>query len=276
MKWLTALCVALSVSACGGGSSSSSSQPGPSLPPQRSIPLMYGYFGECDGCTAKVAEHVNVVAAMGWNCSAWPAGVVTRLKEAQGVGITQAIVSTETCCGLIPQASCVQTLFDGLRATGTLGMVKIFYPVDEPDVKGMNDAQVSGVVDTVRQLARSYPELSGLRYGVVYGPGGATPGISAFNLVGRDNYGTGPSYNGLSLRGDQQRILLPGGADPWEEDPQPFVSAAEQDAQIALIWVFTNLNLYDGVHRGVLDNGMYLPYCKAGLQALGKQGVCNG
>lgn len=197
------------------------------------------------------------------------------MNEAAANGLTEALVSTEVCCGISPQPACITTMFNGLRAAGTLSMVKILYPVDEPETKGMSDAQVSGVVDTFRQLAAGYPELSGVRLGVVYGPSGPTPGLGSYDLVGRDNYGHGPDLS-IPLSTGQFRIILPGGADPWREDPASFVQAILDNAEIALLWVFTDLDRYDGVHWGVLNNGMFLPYCKAGLQVTGKQGVCNG
>ncbi len=104
---------------------------------------------------------------------------------------------------------------------------------------------------------------------VIYGAGGGNPmnnlpGISTFDWCGVDNYGAdifnNGNYNTLlaQMRPEQKTIYVPGGGNPWREDPMPWYTRALQDQRCAMIMPFIWLDV-EG-RQGIRSNGMAPQY----------------
>ena len=132
--------------------------------------------------------------------------------------------------------------------------VWMVYPKDEPDVAGCSGATMAQVYQGAKAV---FPNA---RIGVIYGPNGATPGIDQVTDAGRDNYGHGPQS--LNLRSDQHLMIVAGGADPYREDAQQYVSYAEAHADVSVVWAFLYVDYAGG--KGIGTNGTLPAYRSAG------------
>ncbi len=270
------LALALLLSGCGGGSGSTSAPAAPSTPPAQRHDLLYGYFGTAAGQIAATAAYVNLLHAVDWGD--WDteredikARIIAQMQEGRARGLTQVILSTGFLTFdaryryLGPAAL---TAFKAqLDALDLSRMVVALYPIDEPDVHGISDATMQQAVNDTRA---AWPAV---KIAVVYGMHG-TPGISAYDWIGHDDYGAGAGVlNELpQIRADQQWIIVPGGADPWKQDPSPFADFANGQRQVALIWAFiwTDFTDPDGhPQAGINRNGMAPAYAGLGAQIKG-------
>jgi hypothetical protein len=187
-----------------------------------------------------------------------PVGEAMRAKAS---GIAHTVLAVCWRCG----ADNLRYVFDGMRAAGVLDRVVALYPEDEPDLR-MSEPEVIAMATLVRGVAAEYPELARVQLWVIYANSGHTPGISQFDAVGRDNYGAGPQQLGSA---NQRLILVPGGASPWQESPDAYLSAANDPRVIAIIpflWKYPQ----SGQSQGIRDNGMAPAYRAAGKQATGR------
>ena len=269
---LVAIAVALALSGC-GGSGGGSGPPSPPAPPVvRTAPLQFGYYGSAD--TARVASSVTCVHLPDWGDWTTAAGkesmkaqIIAQLQACKAAGL-KAIVSTgfltftRTPYRYIGTADLVafNKQLDGL---GLSTIVIALYPLDEPDVLGISDAVMTQCFNETRA---AWP---GPAIAVVYGTHG-TPGIAAADWVGHDSYREGPQFP--ALRAGQHAIVLPGGADPYRQDPTPFVAFANTHAEVALVWAFLYID-YTGVNgepeKGIANNGMLAQYTAAGTAIKG-------
>lgn len=133
--------------------------------------------------------------------------------------------------------------------------VFMLYVYDEPDVHGCSGA-------TMAQAMLAIKNIWPVRLGVIYGPNGATPGIDQATDIGRDDYGRDPQI--VSIRADQHLMLICGGADPYREQAQPCVDAAERNPQVSVVFGFLFVDYAGG--KGISDNGMLPVYKSAGCQ----------
>lgn len=246
--------VVLLVAACGGGSSS-----GGAPAPQRTD-LLFGYFGDCDTCVAETRGHTNLQSVVGWGNDGW------RMHAIEAVAAGQKILLA-VCWRCGPDN--LRWQFGVMSADGTLSSVVALYPQDEPDVAGLTADQVGALCALVRAVASEYPELAGVALAAVYG-NVDTAGIEQFDWIGRDNYGTGPI---VPIRQPGQRVILvPGGADPWREDPTAFIETANRTPAVVLVLPFLWRDPDHG--RGIATNGMASTYCAAGVRVTGKVTPC--
>jgi hypothetical protein len=245
--------VVLLVAACGGGSSEAA------VAPDRTD-LLYGYFGDCDTCVAETRGHANLAMVMGWGA---PGAMQRHVAEAVAAK-QQILLAVCWACGV----ENLRWQFGVLGAA--LSEVVALYPMDEPDVAGMSASDVCAMVAMVRGVAMEFPALAGVAIAAVYGSKG-TAGSECFDWIGRDNYGTGPI---VPIRTAGQRvILLPGGADPWREDPAAFIDVANRTPAVVMILPFLWRDPNTG--RGIATNGLGQTYCQAGVRVTGRAGPCT-
>jgi hypothetical protein len=262
---LVAIAVALALSGCGGSGGAGSPAPGPVPPPPaaRVAPLQFGYFGIAD--VATTASSVTFTHAVDWgtwgtDTEAIKQRIIAQLKACKAAGIS-AIMSTgfltfTAAYAYIGTAELIafKAQLDALELSQ---VVIALYPIDEPDVHGISDSRMTKCCADTR-AAWPGPKLA-----VIYGTQG-TPGISAYDWIGRDDYGAGAGVlNHLpQIRPDQQWIIVPGGADPWKQDPAPFVAFADAHHQVAVLMPFLYSDYAGG--QGIGTNGMLPAYAAAG------------
>jgi hypothetical protein len=214
--------------------------------------LYFGYFGDCDGCIAETSGHANLAFVMGW-----PGGDAALRHASEAVAAGQKIVLAVDW----QRPDVMRWQFAMLQASGALSSVVALYPQDEPDQAGLTADQVGALCAQVRAVASEYPELAGVALAAIYGPGSA--GIEHWNWVGRDNYGTGPI---VPIRQPRQRVMLvPGGADPWRENPAAFLDVANRTPAVVAIVPFL-WRWPDGRPGGIATNGMAAAYRAAGMR----------
>jgi hypothetical protein len=251
------LVLLLMTAACGGGGGEAPV----AAAPQRTD-LLFGYFGDCDGCVAETQGHTNLAWVMGWGAD----GAYERhAAEAVGAG-QQIMLAVCWSCG----ADGMRWSFDRLRAIGALARVVALYPQDEPDVAGLTAEQVAALCALVRAVASEYPEIAHAPLAAIYGTRGSE-GIEQFDWIGRDNYGSGPI---VPIRLPHQRVMLvPGGADPWREDPAAFLETANRTPAVVAIVPFI-WRWPDGRSGGIATNPTRWSYCEAGLRVTQRTGGC--
>jgi hypothetical protein len=138
-----------------------------------------------------------------------------------------------------------------IQKQGGLHHIIALYPQDEPDVNKMSDAETAAKFDAARAAALKVginPPIM-----VCYGAEG-TPGIGHADIVGRDRYGMGPQR--IELRQGQKRFYIPGGCNPWRDDPVQFAQAALDDPDAWGVVSFIWIDQWGGTqHLGVRSNG---------------------
>lgn len=202
--------------------------------PTSEHPVQFGFFGAGAGAVDEYRNQVTYTFAPGWG-------------DPPGQPLTMPTVLFS------PDGGSLKPVLDVIKEQGGLHHIIALYPQDEPDVNHMSDEQTIAVFERARADAASVGINVPIM--VIYGVEG-TPGISHADIVGRDRYGAGPQFLD-GLRTDQKRIYVPGGADPWKEDPMPFVDVARRDPQgwgvVSFIW----LDQWGGSSNlGVRSNGM--------------------
>jgi hypothetical protein len=264
----------LALAGCGGGGGSGFVPPQP--PQELRTGLLYGYYGDCDTCLEEQAGHVNLAWVMGWGKrAAWLDNVAAHLTEAKQRGIPNAVLGISPAYGDNPERD-VRYVLDSLRVQGLLDGIVALYPVDEPDVNGIPAEKIVATNAMLRRVMADYPEFAHTKLAVIYGPRSDYRGIESYDWVGFDDYDQGAAVLELplahlkaKLRPDQQVILVPGGASPWRQDPQPFFNVAESDARVVALVPFIWFdNAAPGVGLGIRSNGLRAVYCAAGKRVV--------
>lgn len=253
--------------------------PTPTPVPGTSRPgLLFGYYG--GGNANEFADHCNMVHVGSWGDWVTPQGrinltqsMINQMRAARDNGIHRIMITLDWCLftpaplHLLPRDTAIPyliTFFDTLRAAGVITMVHAIYTVDEPDVMGLNGMEVGEANQAIRDVIFHYPELKGKPLVVTYGVEG-TPGIGSYDWCGYDDYGTGVSgYNNFAakLLPEQKVVLVPGGADPWREDPVNFNNKAQAETRVALIMPFIWRD--DAGVKSIHTNGMAPAYAAVG------------
>lgn len=242
--------------------------------------LYYGYFGYAAGQAAATADHCNLAFLPSWGAT--PANwqtiadrAVTWLNEARAAGITSAVLTVDYLifneAQLVPNAAANLTaLLTQLQTAGVLPLIKAFYPCDEPDLNGFSDATLIAAVALIKEVAAQFQTLGGSQCWVIYGQNSA-PGMSAYDAVGRDNYGAGSGavnwYS--SVPAGKGLILIPGGAQPWDTDPGAFVAYALGNPAVVCLLPFLWVDYAGG--KGISDNGMAPVYKAAGQRIIAQK-----
>jgi hypothetical protein len=240
--------------------------------------LYFGYYG--GGVASQFADHCNLLHVGSWGDWTTPAGraaltqsMIDQMNAGRDAGIKHVMITLDWCLftpaplQLLPMVVRQQNLiafFDALRAGGVINLVTAIYTVDEPDVMGLDANEVTTANAAIREITVHYPELNGKPLVVTYGVQG-TPGIGTYDWCGYDNYGTGVSgYNNFlsKLTPTQKVVLVPGGCDPWREDPAIFNSKAQAETRVVFIMPFIWRD--DAGVTSIHVNGMAPQYAAVG------------
>lgn len=274
------LAVALLLFGCGGGSKPAS-KPIPPPPALRSD-LLFGYYGGCATTVLENGDHANTHWATGWcGTGIWHLDVAQELAHARGAGIKNIVLALPH--GLVWAAGAeaeVRFQLVRLQQAGALdGWESIMvYPADEPELPengSRSDAEVTAMLGWLRGVLRGFPALSGAPVGVIYScASGRRPGMAAYDWVGCDDYAAGCRVNAPSgayddleraMRPGQRLMVVPGGADPWRQDPACFEARAHSDPRVVMIVPFIwQDHAAPGVGTGIRSNGLRRLYCEAG------------
>jgi hypothetical protein len=271
---------------CGGGGSSSSSGPVIPAPAQLRTDLLYGYFGGVSANVVEQASHVNLFFAGSWD----PLEQLAALTHAKGAGIPAIMLSVPAYGdrgGPAKPASELRFWLQRIKTAGLLERIVAVYPIDEPDTVregNRSDAEVTAQNAVLRRVMGEFPELARAKLAVLYAcDTGRRPGLASYDWVGCDHY---PSGCGVlsgyvtqlrqALGPEQRLILVPGGADPWRQDPTCFENFAHGNAVVvALLPFIWQTAVDDGVtYTGIRENGMAKLYCEAGRKI--SAGVATG
>lgn len=253
----------------------------PSLPVLDRDGLLFGYYGGCATCAIETHGHVNLY----WAGNLY--GLLVTMEElfqAKAAGIQNVVLAVPAYA---PNAELeVRFHLKRLQEAGLLVNVRALYPIDEPDLNGKSAEEVRAVNAMVRRVAAEFPELAGVKLAVIYAAPrvrGDWPGIEAYDWVGFDDYdnrdrifGNGEYFALKQHLTKEQRILLvPGGVDPWRQDPGPFVAQAQRDDQVVAIIPFIWQDNADrGLGLGIRSNGMRGAYCAAGKAVIHSEAPC--
>jgi hypothetical protein len=258
--------------------------PPPVVGPPRAD-LYFGYFGNDDSSIAETAGHVNLEFEMGWGDPSTPAARQTisdrhveRIAAAHAAGVDAVVLGVDYLMysgnqyrdGRVE----LRALFTQLQYANLLHNVVAIYPIDEPDNAGVSEVTIIQVNADIRAVMAEFYELRDAKLAVIYGQEGHnTPGISAYDWAGFDDYDRGQSIfvNGeyIDFRArlnDQQRVIIvPGGADKWRTDPHEFSAKAQNDPKVIAVVPFIWLDNAGGSNwAGIRSNGMKHVYCVAG------------
>lgn len=259
---------------CGGGTSSGPSSSGIPLP--RQYQAEFGYFMGNALDLPLYQDHVGYVFTNDWGnwdtAQDWlQQQTLTELQNAKQFGIKDAIVSV----GFLVFDSkynykgtqYLEAFKTQLDALGLLPMVKTFYVVDEPDFvmrKGLTEKALVEACLGIRQVFPGIPLMT------IYSNSGQYPAISYFDIVGKDDYskGTGVLDEMPPISGTQQYAIVPGGAEPWKQDPTKFYQwSLTHPVKYIVAFLFSD---YSG-GKGIGTNGMLPVYKALGMKI--KQGV---
>jgi hypothetical protein len=263
LRWLLVL---LLLAGCGGGGGSSSAPaiPGNPVPVTR----YFGYFGSDDKSLAETVDHVNLFFAADWNDHL---ELPTQLNEARAHGV-KVVLHVERYIYVggryIGSVEAVKALLDQISKLGQLDLIVALYPIDEPDMQAVPVDFVLKANSDLRALFADYPGLGGTALAVIYGDHG-TPGIDSYDWIGKDHYGSGVIT--LPVTPSQRVLIVPGGADPWREDPSAFINYVDGHPEVVAVLAFTWIDNYAfSGYRGIRSNGLAPVYCSAAKKLTGK------
>lgn len=272
---LTALLAAAILAACGGGGGSGEATvspvatlaPLPPTSPPREI--LYGYYASCDSCNAEMARHVNLIHVPNWSDLNT---TIRYLSEARTYGVKNILLGVPQLYHAPDPEAVLRAFFTTLRGANALTNISALYPQDEPDLKKIPAETVIAKNALLRRVMAEFPELAATRLAVIYTNFRQWPGIESYDWVGFDDYPAGEKvfaagglYEALKarLRPDQRILLVPGGADPWQQDPAEFFAKAIEDPQVVAVLPFIWYDFADkDVGKGIRSNGMARVYCE--------------
>jgi hypothetical protein len=241
---------------CGGGGGGNNETTTP--PTTSRSNLYYGYYGSGPTQYEATKDHINILFEATWN------GTSPIISDLQ-LSSLPTILQTP-----IYDAPTLIAFFTTLHQAGVLRYVVALYPYDEPDVNGWTDQQVTATIQMQKTVAAMFPELAGVKFAVIYGPGSNRPGIASYDWAGFDDYNAGAGAVGQELDSfetlltpEQRVIIIPGGADPWRQDPAAFFNRAQADPKVLILLPFLWVNYSGG--EGIGDNGEAPLYRQYGL-----------
>lgn len=253
----------------------------PPLPTTLRTNISYGYYISDNNTPQEVSDHVNFI--MEHNASTLD-DLVAKLKS---YSLPVVLTITQECFGDMNSTTLSNTLednlkktFDRLKSEGLLSRVTTLYPIDEPDGRNISNEVMLECLKRVKAVASQYAELANVKYAVIYSTHMTYPGITEYDIVGMDKYGVGSNVliskefkRMLELMNDNQRyILVPGGADPWRQDPEAFRRHAHSDPKCLAIVPFLWIDYYENNQNnlGIKNNPMKDKYIALGKELTGK------
>lgn len=258
---------------CGGGGGSGGHEVvAPAVAVIAARPLLFAYFGVMGSQIKETVAHVNCLFTMMWNFENWtPQGrqwiadqAIAQLEEARDAGIKRFIVDVGPWI-FDPRfeyqgTAALAPFVDQLKARGLWGYVDALYPIDEPDLVGIDDAQMTRINTDLHAFGKPVTTIYTDRR---KWPGLATCDRPAFDKYDVDVHGDGvlADLKGR-LRPDQRILLVCGGADPWRDNVRPVLAYANGDPQVDGIVAFIYGDI--GASKGIRNNGMIDEYKEVG------------
>jgi hypothetical protein len=249
------------------------------VPPPPRAGIEFGYFGVDGAQVSETAAHVTFVHTPDWGD--WDNAAdreriaqqtIAYLQEAQARGVRNAWLSVGFLVfdnAFHYRGSAELVAFKArIEALGLGPMVVALYPVDEPELHGITSASLTAALADIR-VAWPGPKLA-----VIYGDHGSYPALDAYDWIGKDDYGRGIPV--IGVRPDQRVIVVPGGTDPWRDDPESFYAYATANTNVVAIIAFVWFDHFGGTaNRGIRSNGLSSAYCDVGMRIkFGPQGRC--
>lgn len=269
--------VCLFLAGCGGGGGGNANQV---IPPivaavQR-VDLLFFYFGVMGDQIKETASHVNALLPMTWNFENWNTAqgrgwiadnVIAQCEEAVAAGITKIVLDVGFLVfdypyryrGTVTDAI---AFANRMKERGLWDKVVAVYPVDEPDLVGLDNATMNRVNTDLKALGKPVA--------CIYTDRRQWPGLATCDWAGFDKYGVDVHGDGTladlksRLRSDQRIMLVVGGADPWRDNVRPVLDYANMDKQVVGIVAFIYGDL--GQERGIRNNGMQPEYAEVGAK----------
>jgi hypothetical protein len=266
--------VALFLAACGGGGSSGPTSGGPITPaPALRTDLLFGYYSQDAATVLETAGHANLYFA---GTLLGPLDQLAGLAHAKAAGYQHVLLVVPSYYfggGPMP-ASEIRLWLQRIDSAGLLVNIDAIYPIDEPDTEregNRSDAEVTAQNAVIRGVMAGFPQLARTRLAVIYSNSGRYPGIASYDWLGVDDYdrrcGVTSQLEALRmrLRPDQRIIVVPGGSDPWRQDPACLEVYAHATPQVVAVTPFIWQTETDGARLlGIRENGMRALYCQAG------------
>lgn len=272
--------IAMLIAACGGGGVD------PNAPVERPkilrTNLQFGYYASTGNQPQETKGHVNFYHDMQFEGEQHTIDSILFMQMPVMLGVQYWMYDERN----IPKADGESQLLGYLHRLNDARVLKFVtdvYPLDEPDLLGTKADDVIATNAAVRRAFAAFnmrPRLS-----VIYGVGFTWQGVASYDDVGFDNYsaGSGIFYNGdfaklkAVLRADQKIWIVPGGADPWRQDPTAYINYAHSDPQVRglinFIWP-DSTDPKQGYGKGIRTNGLAQKYCRAGREITGVAGSC--
>lgn len=258
---------------CGGGGGGGHEVVAPVVAALAARPMLFAYFGVMNDQIKATAAHVNALMPMTWNFENWSTAqgrgwiadsVVSQLEEARDAGVTKVILDVgflvfDTGYKYRGVAD-VGPFVERLRARGLWDNVVALYPVDEPDLVGLDSALMDRVNTDLKQFGKPIA--------CCFTDRRQYPGLSTVDWAGFDKYGVDVHGDGTledlkrRLRPEQRIMLFAGGADPWRDNVKPVLEYANRDPQVVAIIAFIYGDI--GTGKGIRNNGMLPEYAEVG------------
>lgn len=239
--------------------------------------LNFGYFMGRDDQIPFISGNVSYLMTNDWgNWTTAQEWIINQgmnsLTKAAAAGIPKVIFS------IAPLVFTSDYKFKGifflqqfkirLQNSGFYDMVDTFYVLDEPDVglsKGLTEATLITALQGIRQV---FPDKKLM---TIYSNSGNYPGLKYFDYVGKDDYsaGVGVLQELPPISGSQMWVIVPGGANPWKEDPNPFYTFAKtHPVKYIVAFLADDFPFQGHTSLGIINNGMLNEYNTVGREVL--------
>lgn len=254
----------------------------PELPSTLRTDISYGYYINDNTRTHEIVDHVNFIFEFN-NLS-----IDFLIDNMKKYDHSTVLTITRECFGSFDSKTLNENLendltilFDTLKSYNLLQKVKVLYPIDEPDARHIDNDTMIQCVRRVKEVCKNYPELKDVKFACIYSTHMTYPGLEEFDIVGLDDYAAGSNvlinkeFKELLRRlNDNQRVILvPGGADPWRQDPEAFRRYAHSNPKVIAIVPFLWIEREEPIGKinlGIGKNPMKEKYIKLGKELLGK------
>lgn len=244
------------------------------LPAAQRRDLLHLYYGSTSenltppGQLEETKDHINVYMVMPWDGD----GIkeMQKAKAANKKVILYLSEAHEKNGELL-----VTQRFQKLQDLDLLSNIISIYPIDEPDLLNIPDVKINEVNTMIRRVMTSFG--FNVPLSVIYTGGEQYPGASTYDWIAFDDYDLKENifnprsgkYTRMKQRfPDKKFFLIPGGSDPWQQDPAAFLDKANRDPQVIGIISFLWRERIDekGVSfKGIRTNGKTEQY-----RAMGK------
>jgi hypothetical protein len=199
------------------------------LPPVLRNDLIYCYYGSVPSQLEETKDHVTHHFVTNWHGSiSYGEQILAAVYAGKKVILGAWAISQEEFTSLILN----------LKHYGRYNALDIIYPWDEPNLDGVDLVELKARIRWMRQLC---PDK---KFACIYADNGRYPLIEQFDYVGVDNYDkkerilTDSTYTCLPITEQQKLILVPGGWEYSNQDPDKFDLYAQWVAKVGIVMPF--------------------------------------